>query len=101
MTITVFLKSPSAGSRLQPIEFSANQNRSWPYALLILILLTQNHVRTDSMAFEIDSEVHGCHVFKDTMLSKIFHHEDRYAITHARFDTLKYLRDTVNFCCGN
>ena len=32
------------------------------------------------------------------MLSKVCNHEDRYAITRARSDTLKSSRDAVNFC---
>ena len=64
------------------------------------------------MAFAIDSEVSGCHVYKDVwsarivselpcMLSKVFNYKDQYAITHTRFDTLKSSRDIINFCCVN
>ena len=47
------------------------------------------------MALAIDSEVHGCHIYKDFWcaghwipLSKVCNREDQYAITHARFDAL-------------
>ena len=34
------------------------------------------------------------------MLSKVCNREDRYAITHACFDTLKSSHDAVNFVVG-
>ena len=60
-------------------------------------------------AFAIDSEVRGCHIYKDAwsdselpcMLSKICNREDRYSITHACSNTLKSSHNAVNFCYGN
>ena len=56
------------------------------------------------MAFAINSEVHGCHIYKDfwsaahgISLSKVCNREDRYAISHACSHALKSSRDAVNF----
>ena len=58
------------------------------------------------MAFAIDSEVRGCHVNKDFWSAGIDYElpcspksaiTKTCAITHVRFDTLKSLRDRINF----
>ena len=58
------------------------------------------------MALAIDSVVPGCRIYKDvwsaemTLLCRVCNREGWYAITHACSDSLKFSRDTVNFCCG-
>ena len=54
------------------------------------------------MAFAIDSEVHGYHIYIDfwsaslgILLSKVCNCEDQYAITHAHSNALKSSRDAV------
>ena len=60
------------------------------------------------MAFAINNEVHGCHIYQDfwsaghgVALSKVCNREDRYAITHTYSDALKSSRDAVNLCFEN
>ena len=98
-----FLESSSAGSRLQPIELAANS--FWPYTLLILFTNIKPHARTDGVWMQyvdaISIDIWNAGINSKLPCSKVCNREDRYAITHARSDTLKSSRDAVNFCCGN
>ena len=57
------------------------------------------------MAFAIDSEVHGCHVYKDVRSAGIDSElpcSSKPSIAKTpRFNTLKSSHDAINFCCWN
>ena len=61
--------------------------------------------RTDGIWMQyvdaISIDIWNAGINSELPCSKACNREDRYAITHARSDTLKSSHDAVNFCCGN
>ena len=61
--------------------------------------------RTDGVWMQyvdaISIDIWNAGINSELPCSKVCNREDRYAITHARSNTLKSSHDAVNFWCGN